>query len=200
MLSAVGQALALEGAFMGESLSIGRLGMSGIDYDAVSYLDSIGLTGEQHRAWTKCADDIALIDCLNIASVGLFMDHVATLDGFADSSAAIEKSRFVQLPWWESSIWLPVAFAPPTLLDDGSPLFLGSCQALLAELEDVKSLSSWGLGQTPPGYDLMRADIKAFYRSDFKLNDDEPTIAQWIWKALYDGAEIAIRNSAPLSL
>ena len=34
-------------------------------------------------------------------------------------------------------------------------------------------------------------------RWDFKLSDDRSLI-QWIWKGLYDGAELAIRNSTPM--
>jgi hypothetical protein len=183
---------------MGKALSIGRLGMSSVQDAAVSYLGSIGLTGEQHLAWMRCAGDVDSIDSLNSASVCVFLDHVARLEGFPDSRVAIEETQFRQLPWWDSGIWLPISFEPPTLLDDsGVPVFLGCCHTLLADLDGVRSLSGLDLGRAPHGYAQMRADVKAFYRSGFQL-EDEASIVQWIWKAFHDGAEIAIKRSAPL--
>ncbi len=40
--------------------------------------------------------------------------------------------------------------------------------------------------------------IKAFYDRNLELNS-EAEIVQWVWKALHDGAAIAIQNSAVLS-
>ena len=183
---------------MGKSLSIGPLGIDSLQAAVISHLDSLGLNRNEHRLWTECPEQIAYIDLLNLASVGLFLEHVAKIEGFTDTNVALDQTRFRQLPWWDFSIWLPISFAPPTLLDDGGfPIFLGSCHALLADLEEVNKLSSLQLGKAPRGYDAMRADIKKFYRSSFEL-DDEASIIQWIWKAIYDGAQIAIEHHAVL--
>jgi len=183
---------------MGKALSIGQLRMDSLERAAISHLNSLGLDDERCSTWTNCLDNIDFIDALNSASVCYFLDHVAKLEGFEDSNVALEKTRYRQLPWWDCSIWLPVTFAPPTLLDDnGFPIFLGSCQALLSDLQGVKDRSSCSLGQSPPGYEQMRSDINVFYRSGFQL-EDESSIIQWIWKALHDGAQLAIQTSAPL--
>jgi hypothetical protein len=184
---------------MGMDLSIGQLGLARLQDDAIAYLASLGLTERQHISWTNCADNTDWLCLLNLASVCLFLDHVSELEGFPDANAALERTRFRQLPWWESSIWLPIAFTPPTLLDDGGcPVLLGSCQQLLGDLEEVRRLSHLSMSTTPRGYEQMRSDIKAFCRSGFQL-DDDASIIQWIWRALYDGPNTAIDNSAVLS-
>ena len=81
--------------------------------------------------------------------------------------------------------------------DHGFPVFLGSCQGLLENLNEIRSLSSLGLGQAPRGYDLMRSDLKAFYRSNFAI-EDPTAIIQWVWKGLHDGVTLALQHGAPL--
>jgi hypothetical protein len=77
----------------------------------------------------------------------------------------------------------------------GWPVFLGSCQGLLADLAAVQKISDMSLGTTPDGYDQMRADYRAFMRLGLEMTD-ERGIIQWVWKGLHDGAELAQRGSA----
>src|SRR5678816_2332975 len=82
-------------------------------------------------SWRTVAGQPTSIQIFNLASVVLFTDHVAKLEGFADSGAALECTKFLHLPWWQTSVWLPVAFDPPKdpVIDLGGwPAFLGSCQ------------------------------------------------------------------------
>jgi hypothetical protein len=149
-------------------------------------------------AWRKFGGQPTDISIFNLASVVLFTDHVAKLEGFADSGAAMERTKFAHLPWWQTSVWLPVAFQPPKepAIDMGGwPVFLGSCQGLLADLAAVQKISDMSLGTTPDGYDQMRADYRAFMRLGLEMTD-ERGIIQWVWKGLHDGAELAQRGSA----
>lgn len=43
----------------------------------------------------------------------------------------------------------------------------------------------------------MMKDPQEFYKTDLELNSDQDAI-RWIWRALYDGATISIRENAPL--
>lgn len=149
-------------------------------------------------AWRNFSGKPADISIFNLASVVLFTDHIAKLEGFADSGAAMESTRFPNLPWWQSSVWLPVAFQPPKKppIDLGGwPVFLGSCQGLLADLVEVRKLSDMGLDRMPDGYEMMRADYSAFMRSSFEISD-ERSILQWVWRGLHDGAELSLSGSA----
>jgi hypothetical protein len=152
------------------------------------------------KAWQQAPEDIATISLLKLASVVLFTDHVAKLEGFADSTVALEQTRFRNLPWWQMSVWLPIAFQPPpepAMKSGGWPVFLGSCQGLLADLAEIQKLSDCSLGATPDGYEMMRADVDAFMWSPFELSDDRSVI-QWVWKGLHDSAELAISRLSPI--
>jgi len=151
-------------------------------------------------AWQQTPEHIATISLLNLASVCFFTDHIAKMEGFADSAVALKRTRFRHLPWWQMSVWLPTAFQPPpepAMESDGWPVFLGSCQGLLADLAEIQKLSDMSLGETPEGYEKMRADYGAFMRSGFELSDDR-SIIQWVWRGLHDSAELAISCSSPI--
>jgi len=149
--------------------------------------------------WRQAGEDIT-ISLLNLASVCCFLDHVAKLEGFPDSETALDKTRFRNLPWWQTSIWLPLVFRPPQELaieSEELPVFLGSSQGLLSDLDEVQRLSGLDLGKKPDGYDRMRMDLSAFRRSDF-VSADESSVVRWVWLGLRDGAEISLRRSSPL--
>jgi len=178
-------------------LTIGRLSEE-MEEGAVAALARLGVSDAE--AWQQAPEHIATISLLNLASVCFFTDHVAKLEGFADSAAALECTRFINLPWWQMSVWLPLAFQPPpepAMKSDGWPVFLGSCQGLLADLAEIQKLSDSGLGAMPEGYEMMRADYGAFMRTRFELSDDR-SIIQWVWRALRDGAELAMSRSSPM--
>ena len=91
----------------------------------------------------------------------------------------------------------------PAILESepGDPLFVGSSTALLRELRDLQDISRIELGSAPERYDEMLADLRKFYRSmhsgaDFQLNDED--CFRWVWLALRDGAERAIRQNTVL--
>jgi len=177
-------------------LEIGRLDQE-LEDSVAAGLERIGVPASAD--WRRPVHSTT-ISLLNLASVCLFTDYVARLEGFANSAAALGHTRFQHLPLWQMSIWLPVLFQPPrepTISTEGWPVFLGSCQCLLAELAEIQQLSEMELGATPDGYEAMRADYIAFVRSGFALRDDR-SIIQWIWRGLHDGAELAIRDSVPL--
>src|SRR5947208_2225174 len=60
----------------------------------------------------RCKKRLATISLLNLASVSLFLKHIATLEGH-DINVALERTRFRHLPWWAESIWLPIDFESP---------------------------------------------------------------------------------------
>src|SRR5204862_2708625 len=116
------------------NLAIGRLPLEleSAASDAVSRLAIA-----DSAAWRTVGGQPTSIQIFNLASVVLFTDHVAKLEGFADSGAAMEATRILHLPWWQTSVWLPVTFQPPkdpAINMGGWPVFLGSCQCLLADL------------------------------------------------------------------
>jgi len=83
-------------------------------------------------------------------------------------------------------------------MKDGDwPVFLGSCQGLLTDLNEIQRLSDVDLGNTPEGYDKMRADYGVFFRSGFELSDDR-SIVKWVWKGLHEGADLSLRSTAPM--
>lgn len=162
------------------------------------YLCDLGM--KEHLGWMCAAPNIDELSSLNLSSVMLFLDHVARLDGFDGSACAAGRSRFEHLPWYLDSIWLPVAFRDPKVPlveDNGFPVFLGSCQRLIENLEQIRVLSPLEMGYTPDGYDLMRQDMRAFCRSGIRLVD-KAIIIQWVWKALHDGARLALQHDAPM--
>lgn len=160
---------------------------------------ALATLGAGHSAtWRLCPERVAEISLLNLASVCSFLDYVAGSEGFRDSGEGMEGTRFRNLPWWEESVWLPVAIDPPPEPHDPSePLFVGSSPGLLAELASIRTMSRLDLGAIPDGYLEMRNDFKAFSRSSFELAGRDAVIRR-VWRGLNDAAEIAVRNAAPL--
>lgn len=162
---------------------------------------SLGLSDALHQLFLG-PDEETVLCSLNSASFVLFLNHVSALDGYADSQAAFAAfqsgdSKFRNMPWWDDSIWLPFEFPGVGTIESNFPTFVGSCPALLRELETIKHLSQLGLGDKPPGYEQMRADILAFYKGVHVQLDEADTI-RWIWRVLYDGAEIAMTSKSIL--
>ena len=151
--------------------------------------------------WNSFAGPRTEISLFNLSTVVLFNKHVANLEGSADLASALDRTRFRHLPWWQMSIWFPVAFQPPKepLLDkEGWPVFLGSCQGLLDNLTEIQKLSNLNLGPPPSGYDEMPSDFTSFLDTDFS-DVDERFLIQWVWRGLFDGATLA-RQEAPMEL
>ena len=182
---------------MGKDLMIGRAGLAVVGEPIAEYLRGLG-TKDRLDEWLAANDQVAVISLLNLASVVVFLQHVARLDGFSseqDAFAAFESgtTSFKNMPWWDNSIWLPVEIEAPKSFEGDDPTFIGSAPALLRELRTLQEASPLDLGRAPNGYEQMRADIGQFYRSDNEEQLDEPAIIQWIWRALHDGAELAIQ-------
>jgi hypothetical protein len=186
---------------MSKDLIIGGASLDGMEESLTDRAASLGLSDELHELFQR-SDEKTFLCALNGASFVLFLDHVSALDGHADLQSAFAAcqrgdSRFRNMPWWDDSVWLPFAFSGVGPMEGDFPTFVGSCPALLKELEIIRELSPLGLGAKPQGYEEMRKDITAFYRNVHLRLDDADTI-RWIWRVLYDGAEIAMASKAVL--
>ena len=188
---------------MGSDLYVGRFGLEGLETSLASHVAGLGLKVDLQRLF-EADERVATLCFLNIASLGAFLEHVGVVEGYPDSNTAFRAfesgdSRLKNMPCWVNSIWLPFDFEPRGNLADDPILFIGSCQGLLRELTDLQQRSPLGLGSAPRGYELMRQDIRAFYRDGAEFRLTEPDTIRWIWRALFDGATIAIESKSALS-
>ena len=85
-------------------LIIGKL-PDELEEAATAALDELGIA--RSTEWLRYDGPVQQLSLLNLASVTLFNDHVARLEGFKNSVGAEVRSRFKNLPYWETSIWLP---------------------------------------------------------------------------------------------
>jgi hypothetical protein len=188
---------------MASDLAVGRL-----DEYEQQEIDKIAaqLGIDAHAPWRECEENIATISMMNVASLNLFNHYSAGLEGFGGSDA-MSRTKFINLPWWLRTIWLPISFDPlrePLSSDD--PLFAGSCQRLLAELAEIQKLSDFGLGNVPEEYNAMRANYPKWWKglldptAEEQAPYSEADTVRWLWRALYDGAQLALQHNAPLSL
>lgn len=187
---------------MGSCLIVGNIRSEHYINSAFKFLSSLGsVQNEKDLTWKDCPDEIAYIDCLNLASIELFLDNIMKLEDLTSINDAPNNTKYKHLPWWMECVWLPVEFElpkNPVFKKDKYPVFIGSSYGLKGDLEDVqKALPNLNLGAKPESYEFMMRDPQAFYKSDFELNS-EPEVIRWIWRALYDGANISIRENAPL--
>jgi len=170
-------------------LSVGRL-ISPFDEAAASAFERRGILYASE--WRTCADNIARIDIFNLASVNVFLEHASEIE---------KRSRIKlrNLPTHVYDVWLPFDFEPtaqPEISDGDWPVPLLSSTRLLVELDEIQRLSDLNFGKVPSGYELMRSDPNEFYKSEISL--DGNTVIQWVWKGLWDAAELSIQNSAPV--
>jgi hypothetical protein len=186
---------------MSKELVVAQASLSWMEEMLSARAASLGLSDALHQLFVESDDDTVFCS-LNTASFVMFLNHVSALDGHADSRIAFEAfrrgdSKFRNMPWWDDSIWLPFEFTEVGTIEGNFPTFVGCCPALLRELEIIRSLSQLNLGAKPPGYEEMREDISAFYQGPHAQLDEADTI-RWIWRALYDGAEIATASKSIL--
>lgn len=187
---------------MSKDLVVGSSGLVGFEESVGRFLSHKGVEGDLD-AWLATPESVADLCFLNGASVMALLRHALQLEGWTNESegfAAGENGRVKarNLPWWDNAIWLPSEFDSPGMLDDDPSFFVGSCQQLLAELDGMRLASSLKLGEVVPEYTSMRADYVGFVRSDPDLSlSDEDTI-RWMWRALHDGAELAISHNTVL--
>jgi hypothetical protein len=154
-------------------------------------------------SWETFSGPEESFSLLNLASVVALTDHVASLEGLTDSANALGRTRFVNLPWWMTCIWLPVQFhvpAEPVVHYGDDPIFVGSCAGLLEDLAAVRDLSNLSLGESPPGYAEMRRDYEAFLGDwrTFELKDERDVI-RWVWRGLHDAAELALQRGCAMT-
>jgi hypothetical protein len=185
---------------MAKDLIVGAAGLQDFEKSIACFLSSRGLEAEL-AIWLERPDTIATISCLNGATVMEFLRHAVQLEGYADEDAgfaagACGKLKGKNFPWWDNSLWLPLGFDDPGRPDDD--LFVGSCQTLIAELDELKRTSPLQLGDVMSAYSDMRADFLKFVRSDTELDLRTEDCVRWIWRALRDGAELAIAQNAAL--
>ena len=187
---------------MAKDLIVGSAGLQGVEEPIAGFLSSRGLEARL-ATWLERPDTIAEISCLNGATVMEFLRHVVHLEGYADEGAGFAagecgKLKGKNFPWWDNSLWLPLGFDDPGGLDDDPTFFIGSCQGLIAELDELNATSPLRLGDVVTGYSEMRADFLKFVRSDTELDLRAEDCVRWIWRALRDGAELAIAHNAVL--
>ncbi len=187
---------------MASDLFVGRLDeFDAVQVESVAKRLGIGVSA----AWRDCANGIASISVMNVASLSLFNQYAAGLEGLAGADA-MGRTRFLNLPWWLASLWLPLSFEPlrePLSRDD--PVFVGSCQQLLAELTEIRRLSTLDLGSVPDEYHVMRANYAEWWKGLLDPNHaqepySEADTIRWIWRGLHDGAQLAVQHDAPLQL
>jgi hypothetical protein len=187
---------------MGSDLSVGKAGLEGLETALESHLASLGLKVDCKRLF-EADDQVAALCLLNVASIVVFLEHVGVVEGYPDRDtalAAFERgdSRVKNMPAWVNSIWLPFDFEPAGTLTEEPTLFIGSCPGLLRELTYLQQRSPLGLGAAPGGYERMRQDITAFYRDLTPFQLDEADTIRWVWRALFDGAGIAMKSGTAL--
>ena len=187
---------------MGSDLFVGRFGLEGLETSLASHLAGLGLKFDLQQLF-EADEEVAMLCFLNGASIVEFLEHVGVVEGYPDRDMALRAfergdSRLKNMPCWENSIWLPFDFEPAGTLADDPTVFVGSGPALLRELTDLQQRSPLGLGASPNGYERMRQDIRAFYRDSRELQLDEADTIRWIWRALFDGATIAIEARSAL--
>ncbi len=151
------------------------------------------------KEWFGPEKPIASLCVFNLASIVLFLEHTAQLEGLASSNDAITQSRWANLPYWIDSVWLPITGQPKVKVQDifGMPTFLGSTSGLLADLLEINNLSPMKLNSIPPQYDVMRRDPVAFFRQEAEILE-EPDVLRWLWLALFDAATLANEYQVPV--
>lgn len=175
--------------------TIGSLADQGdLVQDIISELHTLRLSDTHIFSpdWTACASNIVPYhESLNIASLSLFLDHVAHLEGYEDTSAAMNHTRFKHLPYQLTTIWLPIEFAnSPVMYAHSDPIALASAPGLVQNLEEIRRLSAQPLGRAPLSYG-----------NDGGVTDgsDDPELEclQWLWYDLYQMADKSIKLGAP---
>ena len=186
---------------MAKDLVVGSADLSHLEKAIAAHLTGLGAKHDLEK-WLAAEHGETTICCLNGASVVEFLRHVVRCEGYSDEDTGMAEgcngnSKYRNIPWWDDAVWLPMELQP-VILGVDEPFFVGSCSALLQELRDLQDISQIQLGSAPEGYEEMRADIQKFYRSDapFRLTDAD--CVRWIWLALRDGAELAIKEHTVL--
>ena len=150
--------------------------------------------------WIKNTSSDIVIDVFNLASIDLFLNHVAQLDGLADSAEALEKCRWRNLPYYIHSVWLPLSPAlddPDVVNVSGWPFQIGSISGLLKDLDEIAAESDKSFGAKPYLFDLMLNSPKDFYEATTDGFTPDATL-QWIWFAYKFGAELAVEKNMTL--
>jgi hypothetical protein len=187
---------------MSKDLIIGSAGLIGSEESISAYLQSKKVVIDL-KPWFNNPNEIDAISCLNGATVMEFLRHTVHLAGYSDeddgyAAGADGKLKERNFPWWDNSLWLPIAFDDPSGLSDDPTFFIGSCQRLIVELDEMKRISPLQLGEVVSNYFVMRDDLQKFMRSNQELNLKSEDCVRWVWKALREGAEVAISKNAAL--
>jgi|GEM_PF-5118523 len=158
------------------------------------------LLGSGFRDWTVEETRVVTFDALNVASISVFLDHAAGLEGFRDSSEAMDHSQWKNLPYWMNSLWLPIEHSsvlPVVLEANAETLFAGTASGLISDLEGIKAKSPERLGVAPPFFDLMVARRREFHQINIHL--DKTETLQWVWLAFRTAADMAVKENVMMS-
>lgn len=185
---------------MSSDLTVGRLDELFVS-DVEEILERIDAS-DRISAWMTCPEEVAVISLMNVSSVSFFNQFAARLEGLTGHDA-MDRSQFKNLPWWLDSVWLPLDINPPIVSNTGDPVFVGSVAGLKSDLLKIQRMvPDLMLGTVPTEYEAMRRDYRAWWKSVLESHDDtacsDDDTVRWIWRALYDGAEIAEKNDAPV--
>jgi hypothetical protein len=140
--------------------------------------------------WLNRPDTIARWDCLNEASLALFLEHAAELEGIPAASR-IGNTKWPHLPDYQETYWLPLDLPAIRVFksSDGWPIAIASAAGLLRNLEALKEVSSFGLDKKPSAPDPQSDNPMSY----------EDTL-RWTWCCLHDAVSIALANNAVLAL
>lgn len=137
--------------------------------------------------WLNCPDEMAEWDCLNVASVALFLRHAEQLEGIP-ANTRLQQTRWRHLPDYEETYWLPFDLSEPRILksSDGWPIAIASAPALLRDLEAIRAASPHPLA------------VKPAVKDGIRLSPEETL--SWIWCALFEGVTASVSEAAPLAM
>src|SRR3954451_12531750 len=112
---------------MSHSLAIGRLPEPLLPAVTLWLQQALSIPSIRARSigqsWADYSEQVD-IDALNLASVELFLDHAASLEGLRNSAEAIEAGKWRNLPYWIESVWVPLGSSgaePQVLNADYAP-------------------------------------------------------------------------------
>lgn len=173
------------------TLRIGGLVPEFLSEAALRHLTRLGIDAAEFPTWLSSleSDDFRSISVISPDSVRLFLHYVAFIEELPYVRG--RDSRFLHLPTVWGGLWLPVRFQDATTVElesENKSFVIGSCHGLLEDLAQIQKLSTFNLGDKPAGYQEMFSDPE-------RSGPDEPygdyLTVQWIWRALYDAADMA---------
>jgi hypothetical protein len=147
-------------------------------------------------------ETVADVDTFNLASLVLFTDYTADLEGLANRDGTGQGSRWKNLPYWLHAVWLPLngeTIEPVVWKDNaGWEVMISTATGLINDLQQISELSNMELGVKPGQFDLMLSDPPAFYKSTADITFSDKATLQWMWYAYFWAAQKSLQSSTPV--